>query len=167
MSETLERVAALAPRLAKRSEEIEAGRRVPLDLIDELTAAGCFRMLVPKDRGGDDLRLDEALAVIEVLSRADSATGWVVMIAASAPPIFAHLPAATFDMLYANGPDVIAGGALAPKGTATPVEGGYRVTGQWPFGSGSEHCQWLVVHAMILGDDGQPTITPSGMPDMR
>ena len=38
--------------IAARAAEIEAARRVPLDLIEDLTAAGCFRMLLPRSHGG-------------------------------------------------------------------------------------------------------------------
>ena len=56
MNGTLEAVAALAPAIAARSEEIERGRRLPPDLVEELTAAGCFRMLVPRSHGGAEAR---------------------------------------------------------------------------------------------------------------
>jgi hypothetical protein len=52
MNGTLEAVASLAPVIAARSEEIERVRRVPLDVMEELTAVGCFRMLVPGSHGG-------------------------------------------------------------------------------------------------------------------
>jgi hypothetical protein len=44
----LDNVRGLAPKISARAAEIEAARRVPLDLVRDLTAAGCFRMLVPR-----------------------------------------------------------------------------------------------------------------------
>ena len=55
---------------------------------------------------------------------------------------------ATFDALYAEGPDVIVGGVFSPAGTAVPVDGGYRVSGRWAFASGCEDCQWLFANCM-------------------
>ena len=40
-----------------------------------------------------------------------------------------------------------------PTGVATPVEGGYRVTGQWAFASGCQHAHWFVGHCVV--DDGR------------
>lgn len=163
---TLDRVRALAPAIAKRAEEIEQARRMPLDIVDDLVAAGCFRMFVPREYGGDEVTLSEGLRVIEELSRADAATGWTVMIGSTTPPIFGFLPKPTFAEMYAHGPDVIGGGTLAPKGTAVAVDGGYQVTGQWPFASGCEHSRWIVVQCVLLAD-GAPRLMANGMPEMR
>ncbi len=163
---TLERVRELAPAMARRSAEIEEARRVPPDLLQDLVRAGCFRMLVPKRYGGDELTIAGALEVVEELARADGSTGWTVLIGATTALIFSLLPRSTFESIYADGPDVIEGGALAPKGRAIPLDGGFRVSGQWPFASGCQHCSWLVGRAVVLAD-GQPQLQANGMPVMR
>lgn len=163
---TLDSVRELAPEIAKRAEEIEAARRVPLDLLDDLIAAGCFRMVAPARYGGSELSPRQLYEVIEELSRADGSTGWTVMIGATTPLVMSFLPEPTFARIYADGPDVIGGGTLAPKGGLVAVDGGYRVTGQWPFASGCQHCSWLVVHGMVIRD-GAPVLLPNGVPEMR
>jgi alkylation response protein AidB-like acyl-CoA dehydrogenase len=139
----LEAVRALAPGIAARAAEIETARRVPLDLIKELTAAGCFRMLLPRSHRGGGLDLMSAMRVLEELSRADASVGWTVMIGAGAWRDLSGLPRATFDALYADNPDAIIGGAFSPSGVAVPVDSGYRVRGRWAFASGCQHCHWL------------------------
>jgi len=134
--------------------------------MSDLTAAGCFRMLVPRRYGGEELTVAESLEVIEELSRLDASTGWSVMIACSNLMVLGLLPPATFESIYAAGPDVISGGSHAPKGNATPVDGGYVISGQWPFASGCQHCAWLVVHAAVLRD-GERQLMGNGMPVMR
>ena len=67
----LDAVRALAPKITARAREIEAARRLPRDLIRDLTAAGCFRMLVPRSHGGGGFDLPSAMSVIEELARAD------------------------------------------------------------------------------------------------
>jgi hypothetical protein len=42
---TLQAVRDLVPVITTRSVEIEAVRRIPPDLLQDLIAAGCFRML--------------------------------------------------------------------------------------------------------------------------
>ena len=153
MTATLEAVRALAPDIVTRTEEIERGRRVPPDLVDDLTAAGCFRALVPRSHGGDELDLPTHMRVIEEVARADGSVGWTVMIGSAAPVLFGRLPRETFDNIYAGGPDVIVAGAFNPSGVASPVDGGFGVTGQWSFASGCQHCHWFIAHCIV--DDGR------------
>jgi alkylation response protein AidB-like acyl-CoA dehydrogenase len=152
-NEILEAVRELAPSVAARSDEIERGRRVPADLVDTLTAAGCFRMLVPRSHGGAELDFTAQMRVIAELAQADASVAWTTMIGGAAPVILGLLPRPVFDMVYADGPDVIVGGAFNPTGVATPVDGGYRVSGQWSFASGCQHCHWFVAHCFV--DDGR------------
>jgi alkylation response protein AidB-like acyl-CoA dehydrogenase len=149
----LNAVRALTPAIAVRAEEIERARRLPPDLVDELLAAGCFRMLVPRSHGGAELDLPVQMQVLEELARADASVAWTVMIGSEGPVLFRMLSRASFDALYAAGPDVIIAGASKPTGVATPVEGGYRVTGQWGFASGCQHAHWFIGHCVV--DDGR------------
>jgi alkylation response protein AidB-like acyl-CoA dehydrogenase len=153
--------------IAARSGEIEAARRLPVDLLDQLKAAGCFRMFVPRSHGGEEVSLRTGLDVLEALARADGATGWTVMIGSESPHLFALLPRARFDAIYAAGPDVVLGGAFNPQGEAQAAEGGYRVTGRWGFASGCEHCDWLFANCVVT-QDGSPRPGPEpGVPETR
>jgi alkylation response protein AidB-like acyl-CoA dehydrogenase len=157
---TLSRVLDLAPAVAKLADETERQRRIPDDLVASLVAAGCYRMSVPASHGGDELPLPEALRVVEALSRADGAVGWTVGQGAVAQVIFSYFPLATFDALFAETPDVAGAGAVAPKGKALRQDGGWRVSGQWPFASGCTHAEWIYVHSVVLGEnaDGPPEV---------
>ena len=148
----LDAARGLAPRLAARGAEIEAARRLPLDLVKELRSAGFFRMLLPRSHGGLELEYPATIDVLAQLAAGDGATGWTVMIGAESPQLLALLPRKVFDELYADGPDVIIAGAFAPQGRAAPVAGGYRVTGRWGFASGCQHADWLFGHCVV--EDG-------------
>jgi alkylation response protein AidB-like acyl-CoA dehydrogenase len=100
----LEAVQRLAPAIAPRAAEIEAARRLPPDLLDQLVAAGCFRLLVPRAYGGIEAGVPAAIEVFEALARADASVGWTVMIGAGSWCDLAGLPRATFDGLFAGGP---------------------------------------------------------------
>src|SRR5262245_41145214 len=122
MNGILDAVRELVPRIASRGDEIEQARRVPLGLIDALADAGCFRMLVPHSLSGAELDLTAQMRVIAELAQADGSVGWTTMIGGAAPVILGLLPRTTFDKVYADGPDVIVGGAFNPTGVATPVD---------------------------------------------
>ena len=109
-------VREVIPLIVTRSDEIERGRRLPVDLVERLRTAGCFRMLVPRRLGGAEADLSEHLQLVRELASADGSVGWTVMIGSSAPVLFGKLPPASFDMMYADGPDVVVAGTFNPTG---------------------------------------------------
>ena len=153
--DVLAAVRDLAPSISARSAEIESERRLPLDLLDQLIAAGCFRMLTPRSHGGLEVDLLLSMEIIETIAAADGATGWTVMIGSESPMLLALLPRSRFDQIYANTPDVIVGGGFAPRGQAAAGAGGYLVSGRWDFASGCQHTRWLFGNCVVT-ENGQP-----------
>jgi alkylation response protein AidB-like acyl-CoA dehydrogenase len=163
----LEAVRGLTPEIAERADEIEKAKVVPADLLKRLADAGAFRMFVPRQYGGEEMSLPEAMAVIEEVSRADASTGWTVMIGADFAPVFARLSKEVLDNeIYPDGPNTMARGAFAPKGVAVATEGGYIVNGQWPLASGSYEHQWVMGNCIVL-DNGAPRMSDAGIPEMK
>lgn len=156
----------MGPSLTIRSVEIERERQLPADLLDGLVAAGFFRMLTAAEHGGDDLPLPDVLRVVAELAAGDGAVGWLVGQGAVAQLMVRHLPRRTVDALYADGPDLLGAGAVAPKGRAAVDGDGWRVTGQWPFASGCRHAQWFYLHCLVV-DGVTPRIRPDGGPETR
>jgi len=148
----------LAPSIAARADEVEAGRRVPRDLLDELIAARVFRVLRPATHGGLGAELPGAMRVYEALARADASVGWTVMIGSGSWCDLAPLPRATFDELFSDAPDVITAGVFNPSGSIAAVDDGYRVTGRWSFASGCEHADWIYGNCVEAVVDGVPRL---------
>lgn len=157
----------MAPAICARSAEIEAARELPDGLIHDLTAAGCFRMFVPRSHGGLELDLPSSLEIFEALARADGSTGWTMMIGAEAALLLALLPRKRFDALYADGPDLKGAGSFTPSGEAKVTAGGFEVSGRWPFASGCLHSKWLIGNCLVT-ENGEPRSGPlRGMPEAR
>jgi alkylation response protein AidB-like acyl-CoA dehydrogenase len=151
----------LAPDVTAHAAEIEAGRRIPLELVQALRSVGVFRMLVPQSHGGLELDLPSALDVIAALGRIDGSLGWTAMIG-NIGDIFAPLlPRETYDQVYQNGPDAIIAGSAEPTGTAEAVRGGWRVNGRWRFASGCLHADWMV-GLCVMTEGGKPIPGPAG-----
>jgi alkylation response protein AidB-like acyl-CoA dehydrogenase len=152
---------SLATDITSRATEIEVGRRLPLDLVEKLRTVGVFRMFVPRDRGGLELDLSSALAVIEALGRIDGSVGWTAMIGSVSPLFATFLPRETYDRIYEDGPDVITAGSSQPAGTAEATVGGFRVNGRWPFASGCQHADWILA-LCVMTENGKPIEGASG-----
>ena len=151
-------VAELLPTIAARAAEIEAARRVPRDLLDDLLAAGCFSVLVPTSHGGAGADLVTAMRLYEDLAAADASVAWVVMLGGGVWVDLVTLPRATFDAVFAAGPGVIFAGAFNPAGSITPTDGDYLVTGRWGFASGCEHADWIYGNCVEGVVDGHPVL---------
>lgn len=152
----------LAPAIAERAAETEREGHVPDDLVEQLRQAGFFRMWLPHELGGDELDPGEFIEIVEALAGADGSTGWTVMIGAGTALLGGLLPEKGAREVYAD-PLVITGGALAPKGIASRVKGGWTVKGRWPFVSGSRQCEWLVGGCVVF-EDRRPVRRPDGSP---
>ena len=59
--------------------------------------------------------------------------------------------------------DMATAGSILPNGKAERVEGGFRVTGQWSFGSGVSHAD-VVSLCCMLYEKGEPAMKSKGTP---
>src|SRR3954470_6629051 len=138
----------LADLAACLAPETERMRRLPDELVAAMTDAGVFRMLVPEAAGGPERHPRDLVDVVEDLARGDGAAGWCAAIGATSGLLAAYLPEDSAREIYGD-PRAVSGGVFAPRGRATRVDGGYRVTGRWPFASGCQHCSWLMGGVLI------------------
>jgi alkylation response protein AidB-like acyl-CoA dehydrogenase len=153
-------ILALAPEI-NRAAEIEAARRIPLDLVEKLKSIGVFRALTPRSHGGLEFDLPAALKIIEVLSRIDGSIGWIAMIGMTSAVVAPMLPRELFQLVYRKGPDVVFAGSNTLGGTAEATADGWRISGRWPFASGCQHADWMIGLA-AMSRDGKPVPGPAG-----
>lgn len=163
--ELREAVRALAPLIQAHAAAIEHDRRLPGAVVDALTAAGVFRLLVPRALGGAEADPVTACRVVEDLSSVDGATGWCAMLGAGLGQFSGLLPEEAAREVYAD-PRAIVAGTFRPNGVARTVPGGYRATGRWPLASGITYATWVLGGCRILDDD-QPRLTAQGTPELR
>ena len=150
----LARARALAPQLRARSAEIEASRRLPADVVEQLRSTGVFRMGFSRRWGGPELSSAEQTEVIEAISYGDASAGWCAMIGMDTGLYASFLDEADVKEMYPS-LDMITAGLLFPVGKAEIVPGGYRLSGRWQFGSGITHSDWVVSGAFLYRD-GSP-----------
>lgn len=155
LSRGLAAARALRAEIESRTDEIEAAKCVPADLVDRLNQSGLFSMAIPKFLGGDEADLLEILQTIEDTSYADSAVGWLAMIYLTTATTSAALSPDWAQKIYTvKDRTPISAGATAPTGKGTIVDGGVEVTGRWQWGSGSHHADWICGGTLVQdGDD--------------
>lgn len=150
----LAEVTELAEGLRSRGAEIEQAGRLPAEVVERLRQAGVFRLWMPRELGGLEAGPATVLQVVETLSAADGSTGWCVATGLASNSVGGFVPEDGARQLYSTGLE-LAGGALMPGGrAAVQPDGSYLVEGQWSFGSGVEHCDWVVGGAVVTGGPG-------------
>lgn len=155
-SKVLEAVTDLLPGFRERAVAAEQARQVPAESVAELQEAGVFRMLQPKRYGGMEADPVEFYEVVRAIATADGSTGWVASVVGIHPWQLGLFPEKAQDEVWGEDPSTLVSSSYAPMGKLTPTEGGYRVSGRWSFSSGSEHCRWALLGALVMGDDGKP-----------
>ncbi|MGA0795499.1 MAG: acyl-CoA dehydrogenase family protein [Quisquiliibacterium sp.] len=147
----------MVPRLAQRAKQAESLRRVPQETIDELRDSGLLRLMQPVRFGGSELGLDAMVSVVVELARGCASTAWVYSNLASHNWNIGQFELQAQIDVWGENHDALAATGLAfPCGKAVRVDGGYRVSGHWPFGSGVDASDWMFVGAMTEQDSGPP-----------
>jgi len=158
------RIHAVLPRIRERREEIERARRLPRDLVDEISATGIFRFGVPRAYGGDEAEFPDFLRVIETVAAADGSTGWCVAngMLISMTPGFMKEDGVREVFADISTPRAF---VVEPAGAAVEEEGGIRLSGRWRFASNVTHVDWIGLGCMIM-EGGKPRMTEHG-PEIR
>jgi indole-3-acetate monooxygenase len=163
--DVLQGVQRVGDEVSRRALELDRLGVMPDDLYDDLTATGCFRAMVPRAQGGLEFTLAEINALMMAASKANGSMGWLLLIGIPGPVILGLLTPEALAEVMETYPRARGRGTIAPKGFAVPAEGGYIVSGQWPFASGGPHPDLVVANCRVM-DNGDARIGPDGMPEM-
>ncbi len=153
--------AALRSVIRGYRDEIEREQRLPKALVEQFHAAGFYRLVIPRELGGLQADPLTYVRVVELLAEGAGAVGWNVANNGIGQLVTLGLPDEGVQEIYAHRDTVIAGTAVMGGGRAVPVDGGYRVTGRWPFGTGCQESSWMLGSFQIFDGD-QPRRSPDG-----
>jgi alkylation response protein AidB-like acyl-CoA dehydrogenase len=154
-------VAGAARAAAEHAARSERDRRLAPAVVEAIAAAGVFRLCVPAAAGGLEGHPRTLVDAVHDLARADGAAGWCAAICATSGLLAGYLPPATANEIYSD-PNTVTGGVFAPRGRAIPTDGGYEVSGRWPFASGCRHCDWLMAGCVVGEGETRLVIAPAG-----
>jgi indole-3-acetate monooxygenase len=120
----------------------------------EMRRTGLWSMLLPQALGGAELSFVEAMQIVERVTWADGSAGWCTMVpnvvGASAGT---SLPDEGARTIFGPSPDVVVVGNGVPRGFARPVDGGYMIRGNWSYGSGIYHADWVHSGCFVMDGD--------------
>lgn len=150
--ELLRHARELGPLIAESAAEGERERRVPPRVVAALKDAGIFRTLQPRRWGGSELPPTALYAAEMAVGMADMSSAWIVGVLGIIPWAVALFDDRAGAEVWGHDPSSLVCCALRRAGTAVPVEGGFRLSGQWAYASGCQHADW----ALLGGGAGPP-----------
>jgi len=150
--DALSRAEQLRSLLESHAGSHDANGQLDGAVVDALHDNGLFGLWVPAALGGSELDPVRSLEVIEAVAYGDPSTAWVMMAAALTTGCAgAYLADEAVAQMFEGERFPVTAGQGSRPGRAVPVEGGYRLTGSWNFGSGLRHASYVHSLAQIEG----------------
>ncbi len=143
--EIMRRAAAISPTLSAHARECDAARKLTAESMAAVVDAGMFRIPQPRRVRGYELSLRTLADAVTCLSEACPSSGWVLMVMGAHHWCLGSFPEAAQDEIFGDGRDGLVAGTLSSQGTASVVDGGFRVEGRWQFCSGVDHAHWVIL----------------------
>jgi alkylation response protein AidB-like acyl-CoA dehydrogenase len=159
--ELVERARALIPALKARAARTDQERKVPNETIAEFQRAGLLRTLKPRAYGGHELSTADQVNIAMELASGCGSSGWVFSLLCEHSWIISLFPQEAQDEIWRDNPDRVASASLHPEQSrALRIAGGFTVSGRFPFSSGCDHADYVVVHAMVEGpsEEAKPEV---------
>ncbi|MBN9622853.1 MAG: oxidoreductase [Actinobacteria bacterium] len=156
LAEVVEAIEAARPTLERNAERTEAERRVAEENIEALRAAGAFKATVPRRFGGHEMTAREQIEVSAAVAESCGSTAWVVALINVCNWLAGLLGDEAQEEIFGAGAEAMVAGVLNPSDEVHKVDGGYAVSGRWPWASGSWHANWAIVGIVVPDASGEP-----------
>ena len=156
----IDRLDEFAEALRGQAEEAEKIGKLTDDTVKTMKQLGNIRLLQPKKHGGMEVHPREFAETVMATAALDPAAGWINGVVGVHPYQLAYADPRVGAEIWADDVDTWVASPYAPQGVAKPVDGGYIFNGRWQFSSGTDHCDWIFLGAMIGDENGVPLMPP-------
>jgi alkylation response protein AidB-like acyl-CoA dehydrogenase len=112
---------------------------------------GLFKCILPQTVGGHDLSMQQLMQVLADCAALNGSLGWLMQLGNGGNFFYPLFAAEVGHKLFAE-PNAVIAGSGAITGTATRVYGGYNVTGEWKYCSGTDYASMFTANCQC-GDE--------------
>ncbi|MDH6198064.1 3-hydroxy-9,10-secoandrosta-1,3,5(10)-triene-9,17-dione monooxygenase [Mycobacterium frederiksbergense] len=160
----IDRVREIAEQLRNQGAEAEKIGKLTDETVKLMKSAGHIRLLQPKAHSGLEVHPREFAETVMATAALDPSAGWINGVVGVHPYQLAYADPRVAAEIWADDVDTWVASPYAPQGVAVPVDGGYVLNGRWQFSSGTDHCDWIFLGALVgsnePGADGSPVMPP-------
>lgn len=157
------RVQEIAAQLAATAEESERAGKLSEESVKLVRQAGVMRLLQPTEFGGFAAHPRDFAEAVMAVSAICGSTGWVCGVGGVHPWEMALMDRRLQQEVWGENPETWIASPYAPQGVAVPTDDGYVLRGRWSFSSGTDHCDWIFLGALVGDADGKPVLPPKSL----
>jgi 3-hydroxy-9,10-secoandrosta-1,3,5(10)-triene-9,17-dione monooxygenase len=152
--EALRRARSVVPTLRGRAQKCEEARVLLPENEKLLHECGLFRYHQPKRFGGMELPFVAVVDIVAELARGCPSTAWNVGNLGCHHWILGYYEPETQHEVWDSNPDVLIASSIAlAAGRGKRVDGGFQVSGKWPFSSGVDNSDWNMLAVTVYEED--------------
>lgn len=140
---TVEELVATIRAKSEEEDRLGPGPKVVASIVE----AGFARHFVPREFGGAEGTFSELTGAVATVGAASPSTAWCASLFAGLGRMIAYLPTEGYSEIWRDGTDPLVVGALVAFGEAVEAEGGWMLSGHWPYISGVERADWVLLGA--------------------
>ena len=155
VNELVQRARQIRPILLQNADETDRLRRLPDANVQALKQSGLCRLMVPRRFGGYETSIRTYIEAMAEVGRGCGSTAWTASLINVCAWLAALFPERAQREVWGSDVDTWVAGSLAPRGEARPVEGGWQVSGHWPWASGCLHAQWAACGIHMNNERGE------------
>ena len=155
--ELIARAREIRPLLERNAGQTDSLRRLPDEVVRALRDTGLCRLMIPARFGGYQTSIRTYVEVMAEIGRGCGSTAWVASLVNVCEWLAALFPERAQQDVWGADRNAWIAGSLAPNGVAVPSDGGWRVSGRWPWASGSMHAQWVACGIHMENERGEMT----------
>ncbi len=137
---------ALVDDIRGQAMYIDYSGGIPDTLLQWLYEEKLFKLFIPEELGGRMLDLPAALRVFQKVSETEGNMGWLTAIGSGGGMFIPNIEKSLAEQLFKDEKAVIAGSGY-PNGKARKIDGGYIVSGEWKYCSGSPFASFYTANS--------------------
>jgi 3-hydroxy-9,10-secoandrosta-1,3,5(10)-triene-9,17-dione monooxygenase len=150
-------VQKIVEALKETEAESESARVLSARAVELLHQSGATRIVSPSAYGGYELPVRDLIEAERIIAQGSTAASWVLMVCAAHTFIAGRLPRRGQDDYFRGHPEMLIPGVPSVRGTCQRAKDGYVLNGRWPYASGADHGDWILVGCKgIANEAGEP-----------
>jgi 3-hydroxy-9,10-secoandrosta-1,3,5(10)-triene-9,17-dione monooxygenase len=158
-AEAMQRTREIVPILRERAARAEDARMLLRENEQLLHESGLFRFHQPKSFGGMELDFVAVVDIPAALARGCPSTAWNVGNVACHHWILGYYDPATQHEVWDANPDALIASSIAlAAGRGRKADGGFVISGRWPFSSAVDNSDWNMLAVSIFDGDGKTPV---------